>query len=446
MGLVLATDWCIMKLASLVDFVDRYTMSWEELGSVPDVQLSRLADDLDRDSLTASSRILVGRLFEVANTRHHLDMVRASGIFSLIALQLFIFLDALIIPDVLWFSVVVKLGIITPLGLYCILNAHRRSAYIDILALSNYVIGEVMVLGFMYFSTEPFAWVYVFGISLICINANLFQSVPSKSALVMTVLSLVLIIIGLALSPLDNLAVAGLVFCISSCMCLFSLFGNFRIETGYRRQYMAALKEKFRADQLNVHNRKLSQDVALDGLTGIFNRRYLDEKLAEYCKEHSQNAQPLGILLIDVDHFKKLNDQHGHLAGDTCLRHLASVLFGGVRTPADLVARFGGEEFVILLPRCDLTESLNVAERLRFAVESARIDVDSVIVPLRLTISIGCHAAVPIDGHDPDQFVSSADAALYMAKRNGRNKVCVVEETGSLSLWSRLGENARLAP
>ena len=173
--------------------------------------------------------------------------------------------------------------------------------------------------------------------------------------------------------------------------------------------------------------------ASLDGLTGVANRRTLDSQLEEQWQLAARARMPVSLLMIDADHFKQFNDQLGHQAGDECLRALARILKQHVSRPSDLVARFGGEEFAVLLPATPLEGALCVAESIRSAVfdlgitrgDSFRTAEPGAKTPFeRMTVSIGCAALVAQASVDVRQLVELSDRALYTAKRMGRNRVC----------------------
>jgi diguanylate cyclase (GGDEF)-like protein len=176
--------------------------------------------------------------------------------------------------------------------------------------------------------------------------------------------------------------------------------------------------------ELDTANRRLAELSETDALTGIANRRQFDRRLAEEWLRALRHGLPLALLLIDVDHFKRFNDRHGHPAGDACLRRIAGLLVRRARRPDELVARFGGEEFVVLLPHTDAEDARVQAERCRDAIDGAAIPHDDSPLGPSVTLSIGI-ATIPVDAdeHDPQQLVRLADAALYRAKREGRHRV-----------------------
>ncbi len=181
------------------------------------------------------------------------------------------------------------------------------------------------------------------------------------------------------------------------------------------------------ADQasLAVQNARLhEQTVALaitDPLTGVPNRRHLFAQLEIEIARANRFATQLSILMIDIDHFKKLNDNAGHRAGDEVLRHVSHLMRKLVRR-VDTVARYGGEEFVVLLPQVTKAEAAEVADKLRLAVEACDLECTRVQPDGRLTVSIGV-ANLPIDAVNEEQLVDCADSALYASKRGGRNRV-----------------------
>ena len=187
-------------------------------------------------------------------------------------------------------------------------------------------------------------------------------------------------------------------------------------------------KEKFAilAHQfaLALRRLKLYKDIETlaitDGLTGVYTRRYFIERFEEEIKRSRLRKSNLAFLMIDADHFKKVNDQHGHLAGDQVLKEIANIIQENVRE-IDIVGRFGGEEFCVVLPDTDLEGARVVAERIRKSAEKKLIKAyDST---LRVTLSIGL-AVYPSDGKLLEELMDKADWALYRAKSQGRN--CVV--------------------
>jgi diguanylate cyclase (GGDEF)-like protein len=165
----------------------------------------------------------------------------------------------------------------------------------------------------------------------------------------------------------------------------------------------------------------LQQLLSTDSLTGIANRRRFDGALKREWRRCRRAGAPLSLLMIDVDYFKSYNDKFGHHRGDDCLRQVARLLVGGVKRPGDLLARFGGEEFVCLLPEVGLAGARAVAHRLVAMVQGAGIAHPG-SPSLRLTISIGVAAASDLQD-EPETLFALADKLLYSAKSAGRDQV-----------------------
>jgi diguanylate cyclase (GGDEF)-like protein len=173
--------------------------------------------------------------------------------------------------------------------------------------------------------------------------------------------------------------------------------------------------------QLEEANAKLEQLASTDGLTGVANRRIFDERLGVEWRRCGRSRQPLSLLMIDIDHFKRFNDLHGHLAGDTCLRAVAEILSSTVARAADLVARYGGEEFCAILPETPQEQAAGFAEELRRRIE--RREIEGVPGIPAVTVSIGVATEIPGDRRRAEDLVRRADASLYIAKNEGRNMV-----------------------
>lgn len=164
---------------------------------------------------------------------------------------------------------------------------------------------------------------------------------------------------------------------------------------------------------------RLSKLATTDALTGLANRRCAMETLAAMVLRALRKREPLGVIMLDIDFFKKINDQHGHPVGDKVLKDIATLILSCARN-LDLVARIGGEEFLILCDNSDTDATWRVAERIRVAVENHAFRYDN--VQLRATVSLGFHAGVP-ESDDGQELIRHADLALYQAKAAGRNRV-----------------------
>ncbi|NDY43219.1 diguanylate cyclase [Dissulfurirhabdus thermomarina] len=191
-----------------------------------------------------------------------------------------------------------------------------------------------------------------------------------------------------------------------------------------RDQAFLALKESER--RLEESNAALERLSTLDGLTGIANRRRFDEALAREWRRAARDGHELGLVLLDIDHFKAYNDTYGHLEGDDCLKQVAAAVEKAMRRPGDLAARYGGEEFAAILPETGIDGARKRAEAIRAAVEALGIPHEASPVADHVTVSLGAAAAAPGKGGGPEDLIQQADAGLYAAKEGGRNRVGTV--------------------
>ena len=184
------------------------------------------------------------------------------------------------------------------------------------------------------------------------------------------------------------------------------------------------------ASDLRAANHALSTLSSQDGLTGLANRRSFDTALREACRRTEMGVGAFALLLIDIDHFKRLNDSFGHLVGDECLRQVASILQDVCSGRGNLVSRYGGEEFAIIMMDSSLDEACKAAEHLRASVEQAEVCVTDARHPICMTVSVGVVAMASGSIDPPDHVIAEADQHLYRAKHEGRNRI-VTASSGS---------------
>ena len=213
----------------------------------------------------------------------------------------------------------------------------------------------------------------------------------------------------------------------AASVAIFTLIGSYRLEREARRSYLLTLREFLRGNRLGHANRRLQAVSMLDPMTGLANRRAFEVEL-----EVAWAAQqPLGVLMIDVDHFKSFNDHYGHPAGDDCLRRVAGALHAELRLGQDTLARYGGEEFIAIMTSADLASCAALGDRMREAVESLAIPHSACPDLPVVTVSIGvAFMKAPAMGYKAD-LIEAADTALYRAKRGGRNRIDVVDDDTS---------------
>ena len=192
-----------------------------------------------------------------------------------------------------------------------------------------------------------------------------------------------------------------------------------RMKTGWR---IAELERRLRAAQQEALQLSLT-----DALTGTSNRRDLIERLPSEVERARRYKHPLSVVMCDIDHFKRINDTHGHPAGDAVLRAFAGFLRTDLRSGADWVARYGGEEFVIVLPETDLAGAITVAEKLRAGTAALRVPHGGVEITLTSSFGVASLRANWPDAGNPDALLAQADVCLYQSKQGGRNRVTAQE-------------------
>ncbi|MES2088998.1 MAG: diguanylate cyclase [Pseudomonadota bacterium] len=200
---------------------------------------------------------------------------------------------------------------------------------------------------------------------------------------------------------------------------------NMRLQRAHAAELEASVLARTRdldkaMAELTRANARLQDLSVRDSLTGLHNRQFLVERLPEMWRFAQRWHQPLSVLMIDIDHFKQVNDRHGHAAGDEALRQVAAVLSEIIRRPGDHAVRYGGEEFLVILPQTDLAGAAHMAESIRLGVQS--LDVHYADQAIVLTVSIGVACTIPAAHSQPETLFNAADELLYEAKHGGRNR------------------------
>ncbi|MFN3586155.1 MAG: diguanylate cyclase domain-containing protein [Moraxellaceae bacterium] len=271
---------------------------------------------------------------------------------------------------------------------------------------------------------EPFSHYFAGAITLVMLVVFVLSRLQfvwglGSAAVMMLILNLSHVLVGTR--DLQLLTIHNFIFFASA---MFALVGTFLIERGLRQNYLQSRLLAFENHDLEESNLRLQYLTAIDGLTQIANRRSLDMTLTTEWQRALRKREPLGVVMIDVDHFKLFNDTYGHQAGDECLRGVASALKDFARRPGDIAARYGGEEFVLVLTNATAQQARLVAQRVRdkileLAIPHQRSSHGSV------TASFGVASLVPNQSHGgPEVLLLAADQALYRAKHAGRNRVC----------------------
>jgi len=334
-------------------------------------------------------------------------------------------LDAMILPEVketLWF---IRYGVVCPLGFLFLVATFSLNSepLIQVFHAGLVVVGGMGIVSMIYVAPSDRAHLYYAGLMLVVFYAYTFSALrfyyASLSALSVTLLY-PLVDAYLVKTDTEQL-IANMFFLGSSNV--IGLPVSYLLERHIRRDFLLTMLlafEKRRTERLNMRLKDISY---LDGLTGVPNRRKLEEHLSREWDRAKKSGQPLSLLMVDIDFFKRYNDLLGHLEGDECLRKVAQEINRHVRSGMDLVARYGGEEFAVVLPETNGKQAQSIAERIRKDVENLRIPHPASKVSRYITVSVGVATLVPEDNFRKEVLVSMADRALYRAKRRGRNRV-----------------------
>ena len=279
-------------------------------------------------------------------------------------------------------------------------------------------------------SPEPYCYYYLNSVTIVIIILYAVSRIQFKWGVCTAIIILITINVEMICFDLTSnipflaIVIIGNYVFIASTGC--ALIGAFLIERSLRQNYLQSHMISITNRQLEELNLSLQYLSSLDGLTQIANRRSLDSTLAREWQRAIRKCEPIGLIMLDIDHFKLFNDTYGHQAGDECLRVVALLLKGYARRPGDLVARYGGEEFALVLIGSNAEQARIVAEQLCKEISEEMISYKNNI-QVHVTASLGVASIVPgqLLQAGPEALILAADQALYRAKRSGRNRVVV---------------------
>lgn len=189
--------------------------------------------------------------------------------------------------------------------------------------------------------------------------------------------------------------------------------------------FMFDISERKKTEEKLITLQKELEDLSFkDGLTGVANRRMFDSTMEVAWADARRQQHPLSLILLDIDYFKQYNDHYGHIQGDDCLKRVGKILGSIATRPRDFIARFGGEEFVLILPDTNAASATTVAERCRSLILKEQIPHEKSQVSQFLTVSLGMGTIIPAHEDEPTGFIEKVDRLLYRAKQNGHNRIC----------------------
>jgi len=377
--------------------------------------------------------------YSASTARRQRKYVAWTGLSALLIFDLFLFGDALFIPQRFGQAVTVRLLMVTPavlLLLFAILHARTRA--VREASIGGIVLAICCATLYLGRGTEHLFQATVepiFFLAFVLLN-GVFR-IDLRYGVVTSVLCL--LAYGDGVISLSTLSIGGMILATAPVIAaaVLSLIGNFTFSRALRISYLQRLRSETQTALLDAANLDLQRVASLDALTGLKNRHTYELHFNELFADALVNPRPISAIMVDIDHFKLLNDTHGHLFGDRVIRRVATLVSEALRAETDFAARFGGEEFIVLLDDTNEEQALLVAERIRTLVEiagspafetdlrkSSRFVASRPPASLLTTVSCGVATTIPRRPDDPTDLIARADQALYRAKAEGRNRVC----------------------
>jgi diguanylate cyclase (GGDEF)-like protein len=372
--------------------------------------------DSSRPGLAFPSRL--EERFELETREPRSRRLRAHTLHMLVAYNLFLFGDWLLVPDEMALALGLHFLVVTPWMLLVtqLMKSVPGRRLREGAAATLPIIIVLQILCVFYFSNSPYANYYENFVLLPVLFTGTTQRLQFPYAIAVSVIIVAAQIVAVAASG-HMVWQVGLTASVTLAVSAYTaLFSNFYMERDARRSFLRRVRESLRLEESDAASKR-------DALTDLGNRHSLNSRILQLWQGTADGNSPVAVIMLDIDYFKALNDRYGHPAGDVCLKRVAACVRAELRNESDLAVRYGGEEFLLLLPKTEMIDALRIAERIRRAVEALGIPHDGAFGRQRVTVSLGVTAA-PVSTLSPEQLISAADTALYAAKRNGRNQVC----------------------
>lgn len=362
--------------------------------------------------------------FEAEIGQRRAKLLRVVVFRTVLVYNLFLIGDWLLARDAFEIAVLVHFGLVSPWMLAASYLIQRSPGPFErnVLMVSVPLMMVAGVLAVFVASRDPLSSHYQYFVVIVLIYANAVLRPAFTAAVGLSLVTVVAHGITCALHqtmPLEAAITSSYGLIVAAWV---SLMANYYIERDVRRSFLMRLKDNLAARDLQRTADDLQRISFVDALTGLANRRGVDTRAAALFAGAEARRQPFAVVMIDVDHFKGFNDRYGHLEGDRCLSLAGAAIRSAVRGGGDIVGRYGGEEFVVILPEADLLDGVRVAERMRRAVEDLAIPHDRSQAGI-VTVSAGVGVGRIDDPDSLREALAEADAALYEAKAAGRNRV-----------------------
>ena len=403
------------------------------------IYLDVVSSEINRLSGFRFRRLLFPRgletLFEESSCPGRSKRLWFEGLLANILFDFYLYIDYWISPQHDGHALLLRLFLITPLSL--LVNAamlwkpgpvFRESSVAFVACLAGAT--ELYLQGNHTRATSAYAQ---FGVTAVLVFANTVMRLRFRFALGASILVSGLDVVFLRLDHILSSSEKEIGLCLTMCTLVLTVLANYSQNREERLNFLFCLRGDLLIKDLHRANADLAIAADTDALTGLANRHAFHRKLDEYWPQMLRSDSLLSVILIDVDHFKAINDTFGHLYGDTVLKRIARLIQESTRGSRDFVARFGGEEFVMLLPETTEEEALSVADRLRQLIEAA--DAPALEIPggrlrlVRTTVSCGVASSSPMRIDHSASLLEMADRALYQAKEQGRNRICLAYGT-----------------
>jgi len=385
-------------------------------------------EHVDRNSLRLRFAPELERFFEQETGKDRCRYLFRMGLIVLAIFQLVLYPQKLLLGDDMFpRMLMIQWGITTPLAIAVkwMLRYNPRPLVRELCVVTTALLATANCVSLTLMSNSPYRWAMLQLLSIAFLYFTSVQQVRFlPTVIACTGVCFFEIFVTAQLPEYSSNVFRACIF-ITITASVFAAYGNYMSEKQARQAYLLSLLTR-------IQNAELNRASAYDMLTGIGNRRLLRVTVDEI-ESHPQHT-PRAVLMLDIDYFKDLNDHAGHIAGDQCLVRIASLIQSQLRRHNDHAFRYGGEEFVILLENSPRDTAMNVAERIRKAIEEAGIPNPGKGLDSRVTASIGVAAGMD----SISRLLADADAALYSAKRAGRNRIFgkTGPATGSTVSWT----------